>query len=97
MSNTSTPSAVIAAAVPPRPWASAYPEPFGTRMTGREKRQLGDVFGLCNIGVNLTRLRPGAVSSLRHAHRTQDEFIYLLAGSLILRTDAGETPLAPGM
>jgi uncharacterized cupin superfamily protein len=64
---------------------------------GREKRPLGDPFGLTNFGVNLTRLPPGAVSALRHAHLKQDEFIYVLEGAPTLITDAGETPLAPGM
>lgn len=47
-------------------------------MAGREKRPLGDVFALTNIGVNLTRLAPSAGSALRHAHSKQDEFIYIL-------------------
>jgi uncharacterized cupin superfamily protein len=47
-------------------------------MQGREKRPLGDLFGLTNFGVNLTTRAPGAVSALRHAHTTQDEFIYIL-------------------
>ena len=47
-------------------------------MQGREKRPLGDLFGLTNFGVNLTTLAPGEVSALRHAHTTQDEFIYIL-------------------
>lgn len=66
-------------------------------MQGREKRALGDVFGLADFGVNLTRLPPGAVSALRHAHAVQDEFVYILEGTPVLVTDAGETPLAPGM
>jgi uncharacterized cupin superfamily protein len=66
-------------------------------MAGREKRPLGDVFGLSNFGVNLTRLAPGAVSALRHAHSRQDEFIYVLHGRPVLHTDAGETQLVPGM
>ena len=37
-------------------------------MSGREKRPLGDRFGLVNFGVNLTRLAPNAMSALRHAH-----------------------------
>jgi uncharacterized cupin superfamily protein len=49
-------------------------------MSGREKRALGDLFGLSNFGVNLTRLTPGAYSALRHAHSKQDEFVYILAG-----------------
>jgi uncharacterized cupin superfamily protein len=90
-------TAVVSAEAPPRAKASTYPEPFATRMAGREKRTLGDLFGLTNFGVNLTRLLPGAVSALRHAHAKQDEFIYILEGNPTLVTNAGETPLAPGM
>ncbi|MDD2874587.1 MAG: cupin domain-containing protein, partial [Azoarcus sp.] len=50
-----------------------------------------------NFGVNLTRLPPGAVSALRHAHSKQDEFIYILEGHPVLHTNAGKTNLAPGM
>ena len=89
--------AITAATAPPRTRASNYPEPFASRMAGREKRPLGDLFGLGDFGVNLTRLAPGAVSALRHAHATQDEFVYILEGHPTLLTDAGETPLAPGM
>ncbi|NVO05795.1 MAG: cupin domain-containing protein [Rhodoferax sp.] len=91
------PIAVHAIDVPPRTKPSNYPEPFATRMGGREKRALGDVFGLGNFGVNLTRLAPGAQSALRHAHSKQDEFVYILQGHPTLMTDAGATPLAPGM
>lgn len=66
-------------------------------MSGREKRPLGDLFGLANFGVNLTRIAPGGCSALRHAHARQDELIYILEGTPVLVTDEGETPLAPGM
>lgn len=82
---------------PARAKASNYPEPFATRMAGRVKRPLGDLFGLTNFGVNLTTLKPGAESSLRHAHSVQDEFVYVLEGTPTLRTDEGDTRLAPGM
>ena len=91
------PVAVRAAEMLLRAKASNYPEPFAGRMTGREKRPLGDVFGLTNFGVNLTRLKPGAQSALRHAHSLQDEFVYILEGTATLLTDAGETVLTPGM
>ncbi|GAB1389598.1 MAG: hypothetical protein AMXMBFR78_13000 [Rubrivivax sp.] len=97
MSSSEHPVAVDAAAVAPRTTPSNYPEPFASRMTGRTKRALGAVFGLSNFGVNLTELAPGAVSALRHAHAAQDEFVYVLQGHPVLRTDVGETPLAPGM
>jgi len=91
------PAALVATDVPPRARASAYPEPFASRMAGRVKRALGDAFGLTNFGVNLTRLAPGAVSSLRHAHTRQDEFVYILQGHPTLHTDAGASVLEPGM
>ena len=97
MTDPAKPVAVKALDVPPRLKPSNYPEPFFTMMAGREKRQLGDVFGLENFGVNLTRLTPGAVSALRHHHTVQDEFIYILSGRPTLVTDAGDTPLEPGM
>lgn len=89
--------AIMATDVMPRSKPSAYPEPFASRMAGREKRQLGDVFGLGNFGVNLTRLAPHATSALCHAHSRQDEFIYILQGRPTLHTDEGRTQLSPGM
>jgi uncharacterized cupin superfamily protein len=91
------PPAVRALDVAPRAKPSTYPEPFFSRMAGREKRQLGDLFGLGNFGVNLTRLAPGGESALLHRHTRQDEFVYILEGSPTLVTEDGETLLAPGM
>jgi uncharacterized cupin superfamily protein len=97
MLEKSNPVAVTAAEVPARSRPSVYPEPFASRMVGREKRQLGDLFGLKNFGVNLTRLAPNAVSALRHAHTKQDELVYILQGRPTLHTDEGRTQLSPGM
>lgn len=97
MVESKKPVAVIAEEVPSRRKPSVYPEPFASRMVGREKKPLGDLFSLSNFGVNLTCLAPGALSALRHAHSVQDEFIYVLQGSPVLITDAGETQLHPGM
>ncbi|HWH77907.1 MAG TPA: cupin domain-containing protein [Candidatus Binatus sp.] len=97
MPEKTNPIAVTAAEVPARSKPSVYPEPFASRMAGREKRQLGDLFGLNNFGVNLTHLAPNAVSALRHAHTKQDEFIYILQGRPTLHTDEGRTQLEPGM
>ena len=97
MSQARRPVALVAAETAPRERASNYPEPFASRMAGRIKRPLGDLFGLANFGVNLTTLEPGAVSSLRHAHSRQDEFVYILDGEPTLVTDEGETVLQPGM
>lgn len=97
MLEANKPIAIVAANAPARLKPSVYPEPFASRMAGRQKHPLGDLFGLTNFGVNLTRLAPQGVSALRHAHTQQDEFIYILQGYPTLHTDEGRTPLAPGM
>ncbi|HEY8608338.1 MAG TPA: cupin domain-containing protein [Noviherbaspirillum sp.] len=94
---TNRPRAIVARDAAPRLKPSNYPEPFASRMAGREKRPLGDLFGLSNFGVNLTRLPPHAVSALRHAHSRQDEFVYILSGEPVLVTDEGELQLQAGM
>ncbi len=66
-------------------------------MGKREKHPLGDLFGLKNFGVNLTRLKPGGESALLHRHSKQDEFVYILEGNPTLVTDRGDVALAPGM
>jgi uncharacterized cupin superfamily protein len=91
------PPATVASEALPRTRPSNYPEPFASRMAGRIKHALGDMFGLKNFGVNLTRLRPGAVSALHHRHSMQDEFIYVVEGEPTLFTEAEQTKLRPGM
>ena len=88
--------AIDAAKVEPSA-GSNYPAEFKPVVSGRVKRKLGDAFGLTNFGVNLTTLKPGAASALRHWHVKQDEFIYVVSGELVLVTDAGEQRLTPGM
>jgi len=97
MSSSLPPIAISAVDIPARAAVSFYPEPFSARMNGREKRQLGEFFGLQNFGVNLTRLAPNAVSSLCHSHAKQDEFVYVVTGHPTLHTDQGRIRLAPGM
>ncbi len=90
-------TAINASEAPARVKQTNYPEPFASRMNGRMKHPLGDLFGLTNFGVNLTHLAPNAVSALRHAHTKQDEFVYILRGQPTLHTDAGRVKLSPGM
>ena len=74
-----------------------YPPEFAGPLKGREKRALGDVFGLTQYGVNLATLAPGTWSSQRHWHEKEDEFIFVIEGDITLIDDAGEHPLKPGM
>ena len=94
---TRLPIAIAASDAPLRAKPSAYPEPFFSRMRKREKHPLGDLFGLKNFGVNLTRLKPGGELALLHRHSKQDEFVYIVEGHPTLVTDRGEIVLAPGM
>lgn len=77
--------------------ATVYPPRYAGEVAGREKRALGDQFGLSHYGVNLTTLAPGAWSSHRHWHENEDEFVYVVDGELTLIDDAGEHRLTPGM
>ena len=88
---------IVAADAPPRVTPSSYPPLFVALTARRQRRPLGDLFGLVNFGVNHTRIAPGGASALRHAHTQQDEFVYVLEGRPTLITDAGETALGPGM
>jgi uncharacterized cupin superfamily protein len=94
---TTIPTAIVAMDAPPRTKSSILPEPFASRMAGRIKHPIGDLFGLSNFGVNITRILPGGISAFRHAHTKQDEFVYILQGNPILITDEGETQLSPDM
>src|SRR5258708_23758689 len=73
-----------------------YPSPFDEPCRARERKRLGDVAGLTQFGVNLLRLPPGAWSSQRHWHTGSDEFVYVIAGDVVLVTDEGEEVLRPG-
>src|SRR3954465_8386089 len=97
MQKSRQPIAIVAQDAPPKAKQTNYPEPFASQMASRRKHPLGDLFGLTNFGVNLTRLAPGGASALRHAHSKQDEFVYILAGRPTLVTDSGDALLSPGM
>lgn len=73
-----------------------YPAPYDKVVEGRSRQALGKAGGLSQFGVNLTRLKPGAASALRHWHEVEDEFVYVLEGEAVLIEDEGETVLRPG-
>ncbi|MGA2312363.1 MAG: cupin domain-containing protein [Xanthobacteraceae bacterium] len=75
---------------------SSYPEPFNRAVVGRERKRLGNAAGLDQFGVNLTTLKPGAASALRHWHEREDELVYILEGEVVLIEDDGEVVLRPG-
>ncbi len=56
---------------------------------------LGEQADLTQFGVHIERLPPGSRSSFRHWHQTEDEFVYVLSGELVLIED-NELPLRAG-
>ncbi len=75
---------------------SIYPAPYAAMMAGRSSLRLGDAGGLTQFGVNLVTLQPGAMSSLRHWHLAEDEFVMVSQGACVMVTDAGETQMQAG-
>lgn len=75
---------------------TGYPPPLDRVVAGRERKRLGNAAGLDQFGVNLTTLKPGAASALRHWHEKEDELVFILEGEVVLIEDGGETVLKPG-
>lgn len=80
----------------PRIKGSGYPEIFAAPCAERIRQRLGNAGRLQDFGVNLMHLPAGGWSSQRHWHSHEDEFVYMLAGELILIEDEGETLLRAG-
>jgi uncharacterized cupin superfamily protein len=76
---------------------STLPEQFRNAIAGRRKRRIGDAVGIKQFGVNLVELGPGDMSSQRHWHEVEDEFVFVLDGELTLITDEGEQILTAGL
>src|SRR6202161_3913019 len=75
---------------------TGYPPPFDRAVVGRERKRLGNAVGLDQFGVNLTTLKPGAASALRHWHEKEDELVFIIEGEVVLIEDEGETVLKLG-
>jgi uncharacterized cupin superfamily protein len=76
--------------------STGYPQPYRSVVVGRLRQRLGNVVGLDQFGVNLTRLKPGAQSAQRHWHAAEDEFVFVVEGTLVLCENDAETVLAAG-
>jgi uncharacterized cupin superfamily protein len=59
------------------------------RFAGKREARLAKAVGLTQFGVNLVTLAPGAMSSLRHWHEAEDEFVYVIEGEVTLVDDNG--------
>jgi uncharacterized cupin superfamily protein len=63
---------------------------------GKREALLAKTVGVTQFGVNHVTLEPGSISSLRHWHEGEDEFVYVLSGQVALIDDNGEHTLETG-
>ena len=70
--------------VAPTGHGTSYPDEFAEPCLPRRRWRLGDAVGLDQFGVNLQRLPAGAWSSQRHWHETEDEFVWVVSGEVVL-------------
>lgn len=75
---------------------SSYPPPHDEKVKGRKSWPLTGQWGLTQFGVNRVELPPGAWSTNRHWHRTNDELVVMISGELVLVSDEGEELLRAG-
>src|SRR3954465_11909547 len=75
---------------------TGYPPPHDAPMSKRHYRRLAPAAGLPDFGGSPVLLPPGGISSQRHWHEGEDEFVVMLAGEAVLVEDEGETALRAG-
>ena len=75
---------------------SSYPGKLAEAVAGRSNQRLGDASGLTQFGVNIVCLEHGGLSSLRHYHMQQDEFLMMVSGACVLIDDKGTHDMLPG-
>ena len=75
---------------------TGYPPPFDAAMDKRHYRRLAPAAGLTDFGVSHVVLEPGGISSQRHWHEGEDEFLVMLDGEAVLVEDGGETVMRSG-
>ncbi|QZH76052.1 MAG: cupin domain-containing protein [Erythrobacter sp.] len=75
---------------------TGYPPPHDRAVQGRWQKRFAKDVGFEQLGANHVTLEPGAWSSQRHWHFTEDELVVMLSGSAVLVEDEGETELHPG-
>lgn len=76
--------------------ATGYPNPFHKEVAGRWWKRIAPLAGLTELGASHVTLEPGAWSSQRHWHDSEDEMVVMLSGTAILVEDDGETEVKAG-
>lgn len=82
--------------VPETPAQASYPAPYTLPAGRSDWRHLTEAGGLTQFGIALETQHPGGQSSQPHWEQHEDEFLYLLEGSLTVIEDETETVIGPG-
>jgi len=80
----------------PQTNATGYPAPFHSEVQERWYRRLAPASGISEFGSSHVVLKPGAWSSHRHWHDSEDEMLVMLSGEAVLVEDEGRKTLRPG-
>jgi uncharacterized cupin superfamily protein len=75
---------------------TGYPPPYDAPMARRHYRKLGIAAGVGDFGISHVTLEPGGISSQRHWHEGEDEFVVILEGEAVLVEEDRESPMAAG-
>ena len=75
---------------------TGYPSPYKEAMAKRHYRKLAGPAGISDFGISHVMLEPGGISSQRHWHEGEDEFVVMLDGEAVLVEDDGETVMRAG-
>ena len=75
---------------------TGYPPPYDAPMAKRHYRKLGLAAGVEDFGISHVTLEPGGISSQRHWHEGEDEFVVMLDGEAVLIEEGGESAMHAG-
>ena len=75
---------------------STYPKPFDEIASKKSWLELGQAAGLTQFGVSMMTIEPGGMSSQRHWHEGEDEFLLMISGELVLVEENKETVMRSG-
>ena len=92
---TPRPTVIRAGTVPATYCANTYPARFAD-LGNAEDMALSDAGGLTQFGAFLEILHPGGQTSLRHWHEAEDEFLYVLDGTVTLLDNDGPRQIGSG-
>jgi uncharacterized cupin superfamily protein len=92
---TLRPNVIRAGSVAPVYCANNYPTEFSA-LGDAWDIALSDAGGLTQFGAFVEILNPGGQTSLRHWHEEEDEFLYVLDGTVTLLEDGAPRMIGPG-